>query len=315
MGRYHARVYSELAGVDLVGVADIDGTRAREMAERYHTSAYTDYRSLFGKIDVVSIAVPTPLHYSVARVFLENGIHVLLEKPITNNLKQAEELFGIAHANDVVLHVGHVERFKGPVSELKRLVQEPFLIESRRMQPFNTRIRDDGVVLDLMIHDIDLILNLVNAKVKQVNAIGASIFSSDHEDVANVQLVFENGCIANITASRATQLKIRTIAVSQKDAYIFLNLTDNDIHVHRETVSESVLTDQLLRSKQTSQIERIFIYTRDDELKLELQHFLDCATNGTKRVVSIDHELYSLQIALEVLEMFGKNGVLIGQGE
>lgn len=300
MGQYHIGVYSELTGVNLVGVVDINETRGAEIAKKYRTQFYTDYRSLFGKVDVVSIAVPTSLHYEVAKECLQAGVHCLVEKPITNSLAQAEELFNIAEKNGATLHVGHVERFNGAVQELSKAVRDPIFIESRRLGPFDPRMKDDGVVLDLMIHDIDIILNLVKSPVVEINAIGATVFS-DKEDVVNVQLRFENGCLANILASRATQEKIRTLAVTQQREYIFLDYTTQDILVHRRASSQHQLGIQELKYTQESFIERIFVH-RENPLKLELRHLIDCVANGADRRISVENELMSLRVALSVLD-------------
>lgn len=308
MGRYHVGVYAELFDVDLVGVADIHAGRAREIAQKYNTKAYTDYRALLDQVDVVSIAVPTSLHYPIAKDFLTAGVHVLLEKPITHSMEEARDLFRLAQEHGVVLHIGHVERFNGAVQELKNIVKDPIFIESHRLGPFVPRIQDDGVVLDLMIHDIDIILNLVDARVKTIHALGASVFSH-LEDLANVQILFDNGCIASITASRATQEKIRTLAITQRDAYILLNYTDQDIRIHRQASSEHVLSREQLRYKQESFIERIFVH-KDNPLKLEIKHLINCATNGGERVVSVDDELYSLQVALDIVEILRQSGVV-----
>ncbi len=302
MGRYHVGVYSEIPDVHLVGIADINESRGKEIAEKYNTVLYTDYKSLFGKVDVVSIAVPTLQHYKAAKDFLEAGIHVLVEKPLTKGIEDAKELFGIAERKNLALHVGHVERFNGAVHELKKIVDSPLFVECRRLGPYDSRIQDDGVIMDLMIHDIDIILNLVNSRVKNINVVGSTIFS-DKDDLCNVQVEFENGCIANITASRATQHKIRTLAITQKDKYIFLDYTNQDIHIHRQASSEHFLTKQELRYKQESFTERIFVH-RENPLKLELRHFIDCAANGANRMVPSDEEIYSLQIALEIVERF-----------
>lgn len=311
MGSYHVGVYSELFNVEFVGVADTDINKAENIARKYNTVPYQDYKELFGKIDVVSIAVPTELHYEVAADFLNKGVHVLLEKPITKNLDQARKLFEIAKEKGVVLNIGHVERFNGAVQELKNIVSNPIFIESRRLGPYVERVKDDDVVLDLMIHDIDIILNLVDSKVKEVSAKGVSVFSN-HEDLANIQISFENGCIANITASRATQQKIRTMAVTQKDAYIFLDFTDQDIHIHRQASSEHILTKEELRYKQESFIERIFVH-KDNPLKLEIKHLIECALNNAnhhaENSVSIEKELQSLELALTVIDTFKKNRI------
>lgn len=300
MGQYHVGVYSELTGVNLVGVVDVNQTRGEEIAKKYRTSFYKDYRSLFGKVDVVSIAVPTSMHYEVAKECLQAGVHCLVEKPITPSLAEAEELFDIAEKNGAILHVGHVERFNGAVQELSKAVRDPIFIESRRLGPFDPRMKDDGVVLDLMIHDIDIILNLVKSPVVEINAIGATVFS-DNEDVVNVQLRFENGCLANILASRATQEKIRTLAVTQRSEYIFLDYTTQDILVHRRASSQHQLGIQELKYTQESFIERIFVH-RENPLKLELRHLIDCVANGADRRISVENELMSLRVALAVLD-------------
>lgn len=299
MGRYHVGVFSELFNVELVGVADLNRERAREVAAQYGTVAYADPGELIGRADVVSIAVPTAQHHAVASRFLAAGIHVLLEKPVTATLEEAQDLFRLARERGAVLHVGHVERFNGAVQELKKIVCDPLFIECHRLGPFEPRVRDDGVVLDLMIHDIDIVLNLVGSPVASLNVMGTSVVSGC-EDLANVQMNFRSGCLASITASRVTQNKVRTMAITQRDAYIFLDFTDQDIRVYRQASSEHVLSRTELRYKQESLIERIFVH-RDNPLKAEIKHLLDCVTNGTPRGVSVDEELYSLQIALDIL--------------
>jgi predicted dehydrogenase len=301
MGHYHVAVYSEIPEVELVGIVDVDKERVRKLAAQYNTVSYTDYRTLFDQVDLVSIAVPTDSHYTVAKDFLSRGVNVLLEKPITKDLNEARDLFATAQKHDVVLHIGHVERFNGAVQELKKIVEDPVLIEARRLGPFQKRVQDDGVVLDLMIHDIDIILGLVASPIAQIAAQGVSVFSSN-DDVANVQLTFENGCVAALTASRATQNKIRTMAVTQRDAYIFLDFTDQDIHIHRQASTEHLLTREQLRYKQESFIERVFVY-KDNPLKSEIRHIIECILNGAKRVVSVEDELKSLTVALEVLDI------------
>lgn len=308
MGQYHVGVYSEIHNVELVGIADSDRQRGTSVAEKYGTHCYTDYRELFAAVDVVSIAVPTSLHYAIAKDFLEAGVHVLLEKPIAHTMEEASELFRLAETHGVVLHIGHVERFNGAIQELKKIVDEPWLIESRRLGPFVPRIKEDGVVLDVMIHDIDIILNLVDSPISRIYALGKSIYS-DREDLANVQICFQNGCIANIIASRSTEIKIRTMAITQQGAYIFLDYTDQDIRVHRQASSEHVVTRGALRYKQESLIERIFVH-KDNPLKLEIQHLLDCVMHGAPRVVSVEEELRSLQVALQILEILEKDGLV-----
>ena len=308
MGQYHVGIYSELHNVDLVGVADTDRQRGAYVAGKYGIPLYTDYRDLIGRADVVSIAVPTSQHYPVARAFLEAGVHVLLEKPIAHTMEEATELFRIADAQGMALHVGHVERFNGAIQELKNIVHEPWFIECRRLGPFVPRIKEDGVVLDVMIHDIDIILNLVESPITRLYALGKSV-TSDREDLANVQICFQNGCIANILASRATEIKIRTMAITQRDAYILLDYTDQDIRVHRQASSEHVVTRGALRYRQEALIERIFVH-KENPLKLEIQHLLDCVSRRATRVVSVEKELRSLQVALQILDILEKDGLV-----
>ncbi len=308
MGQYHVNVYAaEIFHADLVGIADVDADKVRKVAHKYETVGYSDHRQLLDKVDIVSIAVPTSLHYPVAKDFLEAGVNVLIEKPMTHTMEEARDLFAIAKKNDVVLHIGHVERFNGAVQELKNIVEDPILIECRRLSPFTPRIQDDGAVMDIMIHDLDIVLNLVDSQVKTIHAVGSSLFT-DKEDLANVQIVFESGCVANISASRATQNKIRTLAISQKNAYIFLDYTDQDIHIHRQASSFTSLNQKEIRYRQESFIERLFIH-RGNPLKLELQHFIDCAVNGADRVVAVEDELRSLEVALQVVKQLRAQGV------
>jgi predicted dehydrogenase len=305
MGRYHVGVLAELPQVELVGIVDIDPGKIQHLADTYNTTALTDYRDLLGEVDVVSVAVPTAYHYEIARRFLEAGVHVLIEKPIAPTLEEAQQLFEAAEQHGVMLHVGHVERFNGAVQELKNIVRDPILIECRRMGPFQARVKDDGVVLDLMIHDLDIVLNLVGARVQHMSAAGSAVFS-EVEDVANVQLCFQNGCLATITASRATQEKIRTLAITQREEYVLLNYTDQDIRIYRQGASEHRLGRGELRYKQEALIERIFVH-KDNPLKLEIRHLLDCVMHKAPRLVSPEDELYSLQMTLGIIEMIRKD--------
>lgn len=305
MGEYHVGVLSELPDVELVGITDINAKRAEDIGKKYNVPWFSKPQALFGSIDVAVVAVPTALHYTVAREFLSSGIHVLLEKPCTNNLKDAEKLFEIAAKKKLILHIGHIERFNGAVQELHKIVTAPLFVECKRMSPYSERMRDDGVVLDVMIHDIDIVLNLIQSKVVRTNVVGTSVFS-DRDDIVSVQLEFENKCIANLLASRASQSKERTLSVTQKDSFVMLDYTEQEIYVHRQSTSENVMSKGFLRYKQESRVERIFVH-KDNPLKLELRHFLDCVSNGSPRKVAVDNEIYSLKIALDIVEQFNKH--------
>jgi predicted dehydrogenase len=302
MGEYHVGVLSENRDVDLIAISDKDKQRGQVISERYDVPFCENHNDMLKQVDVAVVAVPTKLHYQIAKEVLNAGIHVLLEKPCSDNLEHARELFDLADRKNLILHIGHVERFNGAVQELHKLVEDPILVDCKRMGPFVERMKDDSVVLDTMIHDIDIILNLINSKVVRVNVMGRSVFS-DKDDVVSVQLEFESGCIANILASRASQNKERTLSITQKDSYVILDYTDQEIYVHRQSSSDYILTKDSLRYKQESLIERIFVH-KDNPLKLEIQHFLDCVKNGTPRNVTVDNELYSLEIALGIMKQF-----------
>src|SRR5438552_785840 len=220
-------VYAELWDIELAGVVDVDRDRATRVAAHYDTRAFADHRDLIGRVDLVSVAVPTEQHFQVASDFLEAGVSVLLEKPITPTLEEARELFAIARRTGAILHVGHVERCNGPVQELKKIVEAPLLVESRRLGPFEPRVQKDTVVMDLMIHDLDIVLGLVDSPPRRLTAMGATVHSGS-VDVATVQIAFESGTLAIITASRATEEKIRTLAVTQPDAYVVLDYSEQE---------------------------------------------------------------------------------------
>src|SRR5881396_3157082 len=278
MGQYHARVYAELWDVDLVGITDLNGDRAGEAAAHYDTVAFADHRDLIGRVDVASIAVPTEQHFHVARDLLEGGVNVLIEKPITPTLEEARELFALARRTGCLLHVGHVERFNGAVQELKKIVEGPLLVESRRLGPFEPRVQKDTVVMDLMIHDLDIVLGLVDSPPRRLTAMGATVHSG-LVDVATVQIAFESGTLAIITASRATEEKIRTLAVTQPDAYVVLDYSEQDIRVHRRAAQEYTLNRESIRYRRASFVEHVQVH-KDNPLKLEILHLARAVTRA-----------------------------------
>lgn len=297
MGEYHVRTYTELQNVNLSCVVDIDYERVKDIASRYSTDPYVDYQEIYDKVECVSIAVPTSIHYEIACQFLERGIHVLLEKPMTKDITQAGELVDLAKKKGVILQIGHVERFNGAVQELKNIVKNPIYIECQRLGPYDgKRTVDTGVILDLLIHDVDIILGLVNSKISCINVAGRSIVTP-YEDIVNAQIIFENGCIAILTASRVTENKIRTLTVTQPGAYIYLDYADQDLHIHRQAHSGYIPARDALRYKMESFIERLFIH-KGNPLRLELEHFVDCVLNGSQSTGKED--LRSLEVTLEI---------------
>lgn len=205
----------------------------------------------------------------------------------------------------VILQVGHIERFNAAVQQLKKIVKLPYLIESRRCGPPVERIGDVGVVMDLMIHDIDIILNIVNERVKSVNAFGSKVYS-EHEDTANAQILFENGCIANIIASRVTQQKERTLKISQKDSFVSLNYGEQDLEIYRQASSAYLLTPDEIKYSQESFVEKLYIQ-KDNPLKLELMHFVGCIRGNETPLVNNENDLLALQVTNQILELVNGN--------
>lgn len=230
LGNFHAQKYSALADVDLVGVVDNDPKRCAEIAASLGTQAYSDHRDLIGQVDAVSVVVPTQYHHAVAKDFLAAGIHVLIEKPITVTIEEADELIALAEQNKTVFQVGHLERFNPVLVALEGIMQQPLFIESVRIAPFKPRGTDVNVVLDLMIHDIEIIQHIVKSPVERVDAIGAPVFTGE-EDIANARILFENGCVANVTASRISLKSERKMRIFQRDVYITLDFQNRKILV------------------------------------------------------------------------------------
>jgi predicted dehydrogenase len=282
-GQHHVRIYHHLPDVVLAGVVDTSPREMQAFAQRYDTPGYRDYRMLFGKVDAVSLVVPTALHYEIARDFLQHGIHVLVEKPITTTVDQAAELVALAQRSGVTLLVGHVERFKPAVQALRELVTDPLFIQVRRVRPWNPRrAMDVGVVLDLMIHDLDIILDLMRSPVVRVSAIGAAIHGDD-EDLAVAHLTLRNGCLASFVASRVSPVKAAELEVTLPDGFIYLNYRTQQVTVRRHgTVRRTVVKG-------------------DEPLRAELTHFVQCVRGEATPLVPGEDGLRALEVAHEIL--------------
>ena len=233
LGKFHAEKYVGMDDVDLVGVVDINPTTANEVADRMGTTAYTNYTELIGQVDAVSVVVPTSEHFRVARDYLKNGIDLLIEKPMTTTLEEADELIAIAESQELIIQVGHLERFNQAVVALKGILKKPMFIESHRLSLFSDRATDVSVVLDLMIHDIDLISNFAQSELISAHAAGVPVVSNE-VDIANARLEFESGCVANVTASRISIKNERKTRLFQKDCYISVDFIEQNITVIRK---------------------------------------------------------------------------------
>ncbi len=297
MGSYHLNVVSSLVTHELVGIYDARPEQAAQKADQFGTKAFSSYEELIEQCEAVTVAVPTYLHYEIAKRALSADKHVLVEKPITLDIAQAEELIHLAETRNLILQVGHVERFNGAVMALGNIVTEPLLIQTRRLNPFSGRILDTGVVLDLLIHDIDIVVNLVGKPVVRHAAFGNCI-TGKHEDIAVIELQFEGGCIATLTASRLSQYKERALTVMQKNNFLILNYGTQEIEIHRQGNSVTVTAPDEIKYSQESIVERVFIH-KDNPLKSEHLHFYNCIVGSEKPLVTGRADLSTLKIALD----------------
>ncbi len=296
LGEFHVQNLQKISGVEIVGIMDVNEVRAREISEKYNVPVVTDKSSLVGKVDAVTVVVPTIEHYEVSKYFLEKGIHTLVEKPITSGLNQAEEILHIAHDNKAILQVGHVERFNLGVIKLREVVKDPRFIECHRLAPFDPRIKDVGVVLDLMIHDIDIILTVVDSEISKIEGVGVNVLTS-FEDIANARITFENGCVANITASRISNTRHRKIRIFQEGAYLSLDYMKPELSVLRKVNKKGQLdiSHELISfTQETTSLQR------------ELESFIESIRLKKPPVVTGSHGRDALQVALEITRQCGK---------
>jgi len=299
LGEFHVQKYKSLPGVELIGVADINYERAEEIGGRYHTRAYRDHRELVDKVDAVSLAVTTEMHFEVAKDVLSEGVHMLIEKPITYDLSEADTLIRMADEKSLVLQVGLVERFNPAVREMERLLNSPVFVESHRMNLFTVRGLDVDVVLDLMIHDLDIILHVVPSKVKEVHAVGMPVIT-DKTDIANVRLVFEDGTAANLTASRVSGKMLRKIRVFQPDAYLSADCGKRQLTVislDSDRRDENNFPQVATRKNQ---------FTDSDPLADEITSFVHAVRNGSEPVVTGKDGRNALRIALNIIDQIEK---------
>ena len=318
LGKEHARIYSDMPDVSLAGIVDINKERGEAAAQRYSTKYYSSYKDILGKVDAVSVVVPTKSHYEIAKELLKNGIPVLVEKPMTGTVSEAEELIRLSKSNNTVLQPGYVERFNPAIQAIQKLDVSLKFIECHRLSPFTFRSADISVVFDLMIHDIDIILYLSKSKVKKIDAVGVNVIS-DKEDIANARIQFENGCVANITASRVSFEPMRKIRLFSEDSYISLDyqkqeamiykkspkLTLKSINVEDKDVStikdlKSFVFGDLLK------IERIKM-DNQEPLKKEIESFVNCIKNGENPVVSGEEGLTAIKTASIIKDEIEKN--------
>jgi len=291
-GQYHAEKIAKSSDANLIAIVDTDAKQARKVAEKHRTDAVNDYRVLFGRVDAVCIVVPTRYHYEVASACLENGIHVLVEKPITDGLDSARHLVELARRHGRVLQVGHLVRFSGVVEALRKQIKRPLYIDSVRIAPYKPRGTDVNVILDLMVHDLDLILSLVDAPLISLDAAGAPVISRN-EDIASARLKFANGCIANITASRISLKTERKMRIFEPDTYVTVDFDAHRIRTLRRGIGSSWPGVPKIDSEEQT-------FDETDALESEITAFIDAVQSGTVPVVSGEDGVKALEAALFV---------------
>jgi predicted dehydrogenase len=285
IGSNHARLYSDIGAAEFTAIYDVDLPRARAVAKKYRTTAAQSLEEFSEMIDAASVATPTNTHYEIAHALLQRGKHLLVEKPITDNTAHATALAELAAQNSLILQVGHVERFNPVLSALEARLSHPRFIEAHRLSPYPDRSTDIGVVLDLMIHDLEIILHLVRSPVQSIDAVGVPVLSRG-EDIANARLRFENGCVANVTSSRISPERMRKIRVFQEDAYLSLDYEKQSGEIYRRE------SGKITRDKVPIE--------REEPLKNQLASFIECASTGRQPRVSGFQATAALELAVEI---------------
>ncbi|MGB0333775.1 MAG: Gfo/Idh/MocA family protein [Opitutales bacterium] len=295
LGQHHARIYAALDSCELVGIVEADDDRAKEICAKYGCERFDTAEALAGQCDAVSVVVPTDRHCDVAVPLLLGGCHLLIEKPLCTSLVEAEEILSAARSRGCIVQVGHIEHYNPVMGYLENAVTQPQFITADRLAPFNPRGTEVGVVLDLMIHDLGVILALVRSPVKQLDAVGVNVLSSS-EDIANARITFENGCVANINTSRVSQKKVREIRVFQPQNYLSINFQDQSGHFLRKEGSELV--------REEIPIEK------EEPLKLELESFVQVVREAGKPKVGAELGKTALELAIQITELIhSENGL------
>ncbi|MBA2123575.1 hypothetical protein B9J78_01325 [bacterium Unc6] len=293
LGSVHTDIYSNIKDVKLVGVCDINPQKVSEFTKKYNIQGCTDIRYLFDKVDAVSIVVPTVCHYKVAYPFLERGIPVFLEKPMTATPEQALSLFNITKKTNTILQIGHIERFNPAIQFIRKVTKNPRFVECHRLAPYRPRGTDVSVILDLMIHDIDIILTLINSKIRKINAVGTPVLSKE-EDIANVRIEFENGAVANLTASRISSKSMRKIRLFERNMYISIDYSAQTAVLYKKVNNQILKKDIPIQKEQP--------------LQKEIVSFINCVRNKTQPVVSGKEGFEAVKLAFKIIRNIRRNG-------
>lgn len=294
LGQHHARIYSEIEDAELIAVVDIDKEKADRFAKKYKCESYYNYKDVLDKVDALSIVTPTTTHYSIAKDCLIAGRDILIEKPITVSLDEADELIDSSYKRNCIIQVGHLERYNPAILSISEMVQEPMFLESERFSPFLGRGTDVDVTLDLMIHDIDIMLSFVSSPIKDIHAVGAKVLT-EKIDVAKAWLEFENGTIALATVSRLSPEKQRKLKIFQKDSYISIDYQSSEIkRYYKNNLGEIIVEQKNPDFK--------------EPLKEEIKDFINCIKNRKKPKVSAIEGRNALKVILEINKIIKNNG-------
>jgi predicted dehydrogenase len=308
LGEHHTRILSQMPEAELVGINDIDAEKGKAKAEKYGTRHYHDLSELLKETDAMSLVVPTTAHYELASRILATGKDLLIEKPITETVEQAENLIDLARKKSLVLQVGHIERFNPAFLAIRDYDPDPKFIESHRLAQFNPRGTDVAVILDLMIHDIDLILSLVKAPLKDIQAAGVPVIA-ESQDICNARLTFQNGCVANVTASRISARPLRKMRLFEKDSYMSLDFQGKSVEVYRlveaDKMPQAEQKKTVVGNIPVEQVGKTIVYERPvvsdhDMLTAEIKSFLDSVRSRTKPRVTGEDGKKALEVALKV---------------
>jgi len=289
LGKFHAEKYKINKKADLVGVVDSNRERRTEVSKKLNVAQYSNYKEVLSKIDAVSIAVPTNLHFKIGKFFLENGKHVLLEKPFASTLAQAKTLGKIADNNEIILQIGHLERFNKAFLKLENIIQSPLFFECNRISPFKIRGTEVDVIMDLMIHDLDIILKLNKSNIKSIQAKGIKVLTNK-ADIANARITFENGCVCNLSSSRISEKIERKTRIFQKNAYFSIDYQINKLDTYTKTSDNKI---QSIKRKS-------YQYKNNDSLKREIDSFINCIISKKLPIVSSKDGINALKYAMQI---------------
>ena len=311
LGQHHTRVFSELNDAELIGIYDIDNSRAKSVAAKNSCLSFENVDELLLKVDAISIATPTTTHFDYCKKCLENGKHIFVEKPICSKLEDAKKLVSLSEEKNLKIQVGHIERFNPAIMALSDILINPIFIEANRIAPFTPRGSDVPVVLDLMIHDIDIILSLVKSKVKNIKAVGVPILTNDI-DIANAKIEFENGALANITASRISLKRERKIRFFQKDMYISLDYQNKDVRIVKKNPEISGIMQEIMSGKRKPDIFDLYHTQKlevieKEPLMTELESFVDAIKNDKRPIVNGQDGYEALRVAFMIMESIQKS--------